>query len=79
MQVRDILTSSAEDLCVSGWDEYFGYCIVDTETAVAATGGGRDGIDDTDTTAPTKVFGLTATAVSTSQMDIHDNQSSIIF
>lgn len=67
VQVRDILTSTAEDLGAAGWDEYFGYGIADAEAAVnAASTGGSGG----DTTAPAKVTGLTATVISSSQIDL---------
>lgn len=70
VQVRDIMASTAEDLGASGWDQYFGYGIVDAEAAVNAAGGTSGGGDDGDTTPPAKVTGLTATAVSTSQIDL---------
>ncbi|MBD3190504.1 MAG: S8 family serine peptidase [Candidatus Heimdallarchaeota archaeon] len=64
--VRNVLTSTAEDLGASGWDQYFGYGLVDAEAAVAAVDGGSSG----DTTPPAQVTGLTATAVSSSQIDL---------
>ncbi|MBN1330098.1 MAG: S8 family serine peptidase [Candidatus Heimdallarchaeota archaeon] len=65
-QIRNILTSSAEDLGASGWDQYFGYGLVDAQAAAAAAGGGGGG----DTTPPAKVTGLTATAISSSQINL---------
>jgi len=66
VEVRNILTSTAEDLGASGWDEYFGYGIVDAEAAInSLSGSGGD-----DTTPPAKVSGLTASAVSSSQIDL---------
>ena len=66
VQIRDILQTTVEDLGDAGWDQYYGYGLVDAEAAVAAAGGSSGG----DTTPPAKVTGLTATAVSSSQIDL---------
>jgi chitodextrinase len=66
VEIRDILTSTAEDLGDTGWDQYFGYGIVDAEAAINVVDGGSSG----DTTPPAQVTGLTTTAVSTSQIDL---------
>jgi subtilisin len=60
--VRNILNDNAEDLGITGWDIYFGYGLVDAE---ASAGGGEP-----DTTPPVKVTGLSATAFSSSQIDL---------
>jgi len=39
-EIRNILETTAEDLGASGWDQYFGYGIVDAPAAVQAAGGG---------------------------------------
>jgi len=66
VEIRDILTSTAEDLGDAGWDSYYGYGLVDAEAAVNAVGGSGGG----DTTPPAKVTGLTASAASSSQIDL---------
>jgi hypothetical protein len=63
-EVRTILQDTATDLGSSGWDQTFGYGNVDALAAVDAAGGG------TPATPPSKVTGLTATAVSESQIDL---------
>ncbi len=71
VDVRNILTSSARDLGAAGWDSTYGYGLVDAYAAVnLATGGGGGG---SDTTPPAQVTGLTATAVSSSQIDLSWN------
>ncbi len=42
-QIRQILRNTAEDLGSAGWDQYFGYGLVDAQAAVAAAGGGGGG------------------------------------
>ncbi len=74
-QIRDILTSSATDLGSAGWDKYFGYGLVNAKAAVDSIGGTSPEPDpepdpEPEPTAPAKVTGLTATAVSTSQIDL---------
>jgi serine protease len=39
--IRNILETTAEDLGAAGWDQYFGYGIVDAYAAVQAAGGGN--------------------------------------
>ena len=68
VDVRQILHDSAEDLGAAGWDESFGYGIVDVPAAVELAGG--SGGDPDDTTPPAQVTGLTATATSSSQIDL---------
>lgn len=41
-QIRSILESTAEDLGTAGWDQYFGYGIVDAEAALAGPAPARD-------------------------------------
>jgi subtilisin family serine protease len=67
VEVRDILQKSAEDLGPAGWDPDFVYGIVDAEAAVSlvSVGGSTD-----DTTPPAQVTGLTASAVSDTQIDL---------
>lgn len=62
-EIRAILQSTAEDLGADGRDERFGYGLVDAEAAVNVAG-------DSDTIPPAKVDNLTATAVSSSQIDL---------
>ncbi|TFF68225.1 hypothetical protein EU520_00690 [Candidatus Thorarchaeota archaeon] len=66
-EVRNILQTTSVDLGASGWDQYFGYGEVDAEAAVDEAGGGTP----PDTTPPAKVTGLTATAVSHTQIDLN--------
>ena len=42
-EIRGILETTAEDLGTSGWDQYFGYGLVDAYAAVLAAGGGGGG------------------------------------
>ncbi|MGV9103148.1 MAG: S8 family serine peptidase [Candidatus Thorarchaeota archaeon] len=63
-EVRDILQTTATDLGSTGWDQYYGYGMVNAEAAVDEAGGGGD------TTPPAQVTGLTATAASHSQIDL---------
>ncbi len=60
-EVRGILQDTSEDLGADGWDQYYGYGLVDAEAAASTV---------EDTTPPVKVTGLTATAVSSSQIDL---------
>ncbi|MFW5935924.1 MAG: S8 family serine peptidase, partial [Candidatus Hadarchaeota archaeon] len=60
-EIRFILQSTAEDLGADGRDERFGYGLVDAEAAASTI---------EDTTPPDKVTNLTATAVSSSQIDL---------
>jgi len=65
-EVRNILHSTSVDLGASGWDESYGYGEVNAKAAVDSIGGGSGG----DTTPPAKVTGLTATHVSSTQIDL---------
>lgn len=58
-QIRNILETTAEDLGASGWDQYFGYGIVDAYAAVLAAGGGGNQPPVADFTFTTNL--LTAT------------------
>lgn len=60
-EIRGILQDTAEDLGEDGWDQYYGYGLVDAEAAASTV---------EDTTPPAKVTNLTATAVSSSQIDL---------
>ncbi len=42
-EIRAILENTAEDLGAAGWDQYFGYGLVDAYAAVLAAGGGGGG------------------------------------
>lgn len=44
-QIRQILKDTAIDLGSAGWDQFFGYGLVDAEAAVAAANGGGGGGD----------------------------------
>ncbi len=68
VDVRSILQNSAEDLGAPGKDDYYGYGLVDAEAAVALATGGGGSINDT--TPPAQVTGLTASVISSSQIDL---------
>ncbi|MHA1399585.1 MAG: S8 family serine peptidase [Candidatus Heimdallarchaeaceae archaeon] len=72
-QVRDILHNTATDLGSVGWDESFGYGLVNAKAAVDEVGGGGT---PPDTEPPSKVTGLIATAVSATQIDLNWNANS---
>ncbi len=71
-EVRDILHTTSTDLGATGWDQYYGYGEVNSVAAVDAAGGGTP----PDTTPPAQVTGLTATTVSSSQIDLSWNANS---
>jgi len=71
VEIRNILTSTAEDLGTAGRDNTYGFGLVDTEAAVAAAGSGSG-----DTTPPAQVTGLTASSVSATQIDLIWNANS---
>jgi len=58
-QIRNILETTAEDIGASGWDQYFGYGIVDAPAAIQAAGGGGNQYPVADFTYSTNL--LTAT------------------
>lgn len=63
VNVRDQLTSTAEDLGNAGRDTHYGYGLVDAEAAAG-------GSEPPDTTPPAQVTGLSANAVSSSQINL---------
>ncbi|MHA1778269.1 MAG: S8 family serine peptidase [Candidatus Heimdallarchaeaceae archaeon] len=64
-EVRNILESTATDLGAAGWDKYYGYGEVNALAAVNQAGG-----TPPDTEPPAQVTGLTANAVSASEIDL---------
>jgi subtilisin family serine protease len=63
--VRDAMTSTAEDLGSAGRDSNFGYGLIDIPAAIAALSGPTP-----DTTPPSTVSGLSATAAGTSSISL---------
>lgn len=68
-EVRNILHTTSVDLGQQGWDQYYGYGLVNAKAAVDEAGDGTP----PDSTPPAKVTGLTATAASHSQIDLSWN------
>lgn len=64
-QVVSLMESNADDLGTAGWDQYFGYGLVDVAKALAAAG--QVAIDATPPSVPTN---LTASAISSSQVSL---------
>jgi subtilisin len=69
---RSRLQQTAEDLGSPGWDNKYGYGLVDAEAAVGSGGGGGTG----DTTAPSAPANLTATGKTDSSVDLSWGASS---
>jgi len=67
VEIRALLQSTAEDLGSNGWDQEFGYGLVDAEAAVGGSSGGGD---PSDTTPPTQVTGLSASESGSSSIDL---------
>lgn len=72
-EVRNILESTATDLGSVGWDKYYGYGEVDALAAVNEAGGGGT---PPDTEPPAQVTGLSASAVSATEIDLTWNANS---
>jgi len=82
VQIRQILESTAEDLGDTGWDQYFGYGLVDAYAAVLEAIGGSGGGGDEDTTPPT-ISGVNATNITTNSATIvwttNENADSVVY
>ncbi len=82
VQIRQILESTVEDLGDTGWDQYFGYGLVDAYAAVLEAIGGSGGGGDEDTTPPT-ISGVNATNITTNSATIvwttNENADSVVY
>ncbi len=72
-EVRDLIRTNTIDLGATGWDETFGYGLVNAKLAIDAIEGtipDPDPDPDPDPEAPAKVQGLTADVLSSSQIKL---------
>ena len=80
-EIRNILESTAEDLGDPGWDQYFGYGLVDAYAAVLEASGDSGGGDE-DTTPPT-ISGVDAINITTNSATIvwntNENADSVVY
>jgi serine protease len=75
-EVRDILETTAEDLGTSGWDQYFGYGLVDAYAACLEAGGTPD-------ITPPVISNVTAVNITDDSADIEwdtdENATSVVY